>query len=67
MKWRTRTRDLVPLPPCQEACPIHQDTRGYVGLIAKGKYREALELIREVNPLLRSADLSATTLARRPA
>ena len=41
----------VPLPPCQEACPIHQDARGYVALIAKGKFKEALELIREVNPL----------------
>lgn len=41
----------IPLPPCQEACPIRQDTRGYVALIAKGKFKEALELIREVNPL----------------
>lgn len=41
----------VLLPPCQEACPIHQDTRGYVALIAKGKFKEALELIRQVNPL----------------
>jgi NADPH-dependent glutamate synthase beta subunit-like oxidoreductase len=45
------TKGAVPLPPCQEGCPIHQDTRGYVGLIAKGKLKEALELIREVNPL----------------
>jgi len=44
-------KDGVPLPPCQESCPIHQDTRGYVSLIAKGKLKEALELIREVNPL----------------
>jgi NADPH-dependent glutamate synthase beta subunit-like oxidoreductase len=44
-------REKSALPPCQESCPIHQDTRGYVGLIAKGKFREALELIREVNPL----------------
>jgi len=44
-------KGMVPLPPCQEACPIHQDTKGYVGLIAKGKFKEALELIREVNPL----------------
>lgn len=44
-------KDKVPLPPCQEACPIHQDTRGYVALIAEGKFREALELIKEVNPL----------------
>lgn len=41
----------VSLPPCQEACPIHQDTKGYVSLIAQKKFREALELIREVNPL----------------
>ena len=40
-----------PLPPCQQACPIHQDSRGYVALIAKGKFKEALELVREVNPL----------------
>jgi len=46
-----KVSDLIPLPPCQEACPIHQDARGYVSLVAKGKYREALELIREVNPL----------------
>ena len=41
----------IPLPPCQEACPIGQDTRGYVALVAKGKFKEALERIREVNPL----------------
>jgi len=41
----------VTLPPCQEACPIHQETRRYVSLIAQEKFREALELIREVNPL----------------
>lgn len=44
-------KDKVILPPCQEACPIHQDTRGYVSLIAEGKFKEALEIIREVNPL----------------
>jgi NADPH-dependent glutamate synthase beta subunit-like oxidoreductase len=40
-----------PFPPCQESCPIHQDTRGYAALIAKGNFSEALELIRQVNPL----------------
>ncbi len=44
-------QERVPLPPCQEACPIQQDTKGYVALVAKGKFKEALELIREVNPL----------------
>jgi len=40
-----------PLPPCQDACPIHQDTRGYAALVAQGKFSEALELIRQTNPL----------------
>jgi NADPH-dependent glutamate synthase beta subunit-like oxidoreductase len=54
--YRRRTGEIdreenLSLPPCQKACPIRQDTRGYVALIAKEKFREALELIREVNPL----------------
>ena len=44
-------KEKTPLPPCQEACPIHQDTTGYVSLIARGNFKEALELIRKVNPL----------------
>lgn len=44
-------KERVALPPCQEACPIQQDTKGYVALVAKGKFKEALGLIREVNPL----------------
>ena len=47
----TPSKEKVLLPPCQDACPIHQDTRGYVALIAQGKFREALESIREINPL----------------
>jgi len=39
------------MPPCQEACLIHQDIRGYIRLIAERRYREALELIRETNAL----------------
>lgn len=50
-KIANRPKDKVLLPPCQEACPIRQDTRGYVALVGKGKFKEALELIREVNPL----------------
>ncbi len=41
----------VSLPPCQEACPIHQDVPGYVAQITEGKFKEALEVIRQVNPL----------------
>ena len=44
-------KEKISLPPCQEACPIRQDTRGYVALIAQEKFKEALELIRKVNPL----------------
>ncbi|MBE0480263.1 MAG: FAD-dependent oxidoreductase, partial [Dehalococcoidia bacterium] len=36
--------------PCKIACPAHISVQGYVALIAEGKYREALNLIREENP-----------------
>lgn len=41
----------VNIPPCQAACPIHTDVRGYVSAIAKGDAGEALRIIRQVNPL----------------
>lgn len=37
--------------PCFMACPTHQDVQGYVGLIANGYEKEALELIKKDNPL----------------
>ncbi len=37
--------------PCFMACPTHQDVQGYVGLIANGRVQEALELIKQDNPL----------------
>ncbi|MFH1538536.1 MAG: formate dehydrogenase subunit alpha [bacterium] len=37
--------------PCREACPAGVDIQGYLALIAKGRNREATELIRETNPL----------------
>jgi heterodisulfide reductase subunit A len=39
------------LPNCQAECPVRQDVRGYMRLISEGRYGEALELIREANPL----------------
>lgn len=36
---------------CQIACPIDQDVPAYVGLVAQCKFSEALEVIREANPL----------------
>jgi NADH-quinone oxidoreductase subunit F len=37
--------------PCQFACPAGIDVPSYVALIGEGRYAEALDLIREDNPL----------------
>jgi NADPH-dependent glutamate synthase beta subunit-like oxidoreductase len=37
-------------PFCQATCPVSLDVRGYVGLIADGKFKEAYELIRKKVP-----------------
>ncbi len=37
--------------PCQLACPANTDCQGYVGLIANGKFDEALKLIKNKIPL----------------
>ena len=37
--------------PCQSGCPAGIDVPSYVALISQGRYAEALELIREDNPL----------------
>jgi heterodisulfide reductase subunit A len=39
------------IPPCRSKCPVHQNAQGYVTLIAAGKYKEALDVIRRDNPL----------------
>jgi glutamate synthase (NADPH) small chain len=39
------------LPFCVEACPITQDCRGYIGLIANGQFDAAAELTLVANPL----------------
>lgn len=39
------------MPPCQSACPIHQDVRVYTNLIADKKYQDALKVIKETNAL----------------
>ena len=36
--------------PCKAECPAHIDVQGYVSLTAKGKFQEALELIKEASP-----------------
>ena len=39
------------LAPCQQTCPAGVDVQGYIALIAMGKAREAIRLIKETNPL----------------
>ncbi len=36
--------------PCKVECPARNDVQGYVGLTAKGKYEEALKLIKNTSP-----------------
>lgn len=38
------------IAPCTGACPIQVDARGYIALISKGKFDEALALVRQKNP-----------------
>lgn len=36
---------------CQHTCPLGQDVPCYIGLIAQGKFDEAIEIVRKENPL----------------
>lgn len=37
--------------PCKDTCPAGVDVQGYISLIEKGLYSEAVGLIKDVNPL----------------
>lgn len=39
------------MPPCQAACPIHQDAQGYIKSIAAGDFEGAARIILKDNPL----------------
>ncbi len=39
------------MAPCTLTCPAGVDVQGYISLIEKGMYSEAVALIKEVNPL----------------
>lgn len=39
------------LPPCNNACPVGTDIRGFAGLLAKGRLLETWKLIKKNNPL----------------
>ena len=55
---RQQRKQERPLPivdcfqaPCAHTCPIHQDIPAYMELVKQGKYKDALEIILEKNPL----------------
>lgn len=39
------------LSPCKQLCPAQIDISGYIDHASKGRYREAIDLIKERNPL----------------
>lgn len=45
------TNSKTMMPPCQAACPIHQDAQGYIKSIAAGEYERAARIILKDNPL----------------
>jgi len=57
---------LTPLtetePPCQAACPIGQDVRGYLKAVAERRFNAAVGIVRETNPL----PLVCGTICSRP-
>jgi heterodisulfide reductase subunit A-like polyferredoxin len=42
--------DKIGTSPCKANCPTHISVQGYVALIATGKFKEALKLIKKDNP-----------------
>ena len=38
------------LPPCRSACPAHVNVQEYISLIQRGKYKEAVDVIRNDMP-----------------
>jgi len=44
-------RPIYRTPPCTEACPIGMDVPGYLLAVSQGWFKEALEVIRNTNPL----------------
>lgn len=37
-------------PPCRAACPAQVKAQGYIALISQGKFKEALQVLRETMP-----------------
>ena len=57
-KWTINYRDVNRInthesgtAPCKSACPAHIAIQGYINMIKDGRYDEALQLIKQDNPL----------------
>jgi NADPH-dependent glutamate synthase beta subunit-like oxidoreductase/Fe-S-cluster-containing hydrogenase component 2 len=50
--YRLHRKDVVDsgTSPCKSECPAHIAIQGYIKLASQGRYREALELIKNENP-----------------
>ncbi len=48
--WMDEPEDRRLVAPCQEACPVGTDAGLYVGLVAEGRYADALAVASEYNP-----------------
>ncbi|HIJ59310.1 MAG TPA: FAD-dependent oxidoreductase [Nitrospirae bacterium] len=44
-------KEKRPFSPCRSACPVNTDVQAYIALISTGRYNEAFEVIRSVNPI----------------
>jgi len=42
----------IAVSSCEVTCPAHVDVPGYIALISKGRFKEALDLMREKLPLV---------------
>lgn len=57
-KWNYNYRDDAKLnvyetgtAPCKTACPVHLSVQGYIKMASEGRFEEALQLIKQDNPL----------------
>lgn len=48
------------ISPCRLGCPAGVNAHGYVALISEGKYKEAMEKIRETNPFVGTCGMICT-------
>jgi len=39
------------VPMCQDSCPLDTRVQGYVNLVAQERFREAIDIVRDVNPM----------------